>query len=295
MSVSPSRLLVTGASGQLGRRVIELLLEAGIPNLVAASRNPAKLADLAAKGVETRRADFDDPASLAVAFAGIDRLLLVSTDALDQPGRRIAQHRAAVAAAAAAGVKHVVYTSAPGARPQVDGGVIDDHFWTEQALAAQPSLTWTILRHNIYCEILLMGAGQAVAGGALYSATAGAGRAYVSREDCARADAAALVKGEGRQILDVSGPAAVTQDEIAALLAEFSGKPVAHHDLPADALRQGLTAAGLPPVMVQVLVDFDVAASQGQHAIVTDVVETLTGRPPTSVRGFLEANGAALN
>lgn len=295
MSVSPSRLLVTGASGQLGRRVIELLLEAGIPNLVAASRDPAKLADLAAKGVETRRADFDDPASLAVAFAGVDRLLLVSTDALDQPGRRIAQHRAAVAAAAAAGVKHVVYTSAPGARPQVDGGVIDDHFWTEQALAAQPSLTWTILRHNIYCEILLMGAGQAVAGRALYSATAGAGRAYVSREDCARADAAALVKGEGRQILDVSGPAAVTQDEIAALLAEFSGKPVAHHDLPADALRQGLTAAGLPPVMVQVLVDFDVSASQGQHAIVTDVVETLTGRPPTSVRAFLEANRAALN
>jgi NAD(P)H dehydrogenase (quinone) len=295
MSVSPSRLLVTGASGQLGRRVIELLLEAGIPNLVAASRDPAKLADLAARGVETRRADFDDPASLAVAFAGVDRLLLVSTDALDQPGRRIAQHRAAVAAAAAAGVKHVVYTSAPGARPQVDGGVIDDHFWTEQALAAQPSLTWTVLRHNIYCEILLMGAGQAVAGGALYSATAGAGRAYVSREDCARADAAALVKGEGRQILDVSGPAAVTQDEIAALLAEFSGKPVAHHDLPADALRQGLTAAGLPPVMVQVLVDFDVSASQGQHAIVTDVVETLTGRPPTSVRAFLEANRAALN
>lgn len=295
MSASPSRLLVTGASGQLGRRVVELLLEAGIPNLVAASRDPAKLADLAARGVETRRADFDDPASLATAFAGIDRLLLVSTDALDQPGRRIAQHRAAVAAAAAAGVKHVVYTSAPGARPQVGGGVIDDHFWTEQALAAQPSLTWTVLRHNIYCEILLMGAGQAVASGALYSATAGAGRAYVSREDCARVDAAALVKGEGRQILDVSGPAAVTQDQVAAVLAELSGKPVAHHDLTADALRQGLLAAGLPPFMAEALAHFDVEASQGQYAIVTDVVETLTGRPPTSVRAFLEANRGALS
>ena len=195
MSVSPSRLLVTGASGQLGRRVIELLLEAETPNLIAASRDPAKLADLAVRGVETRRADFDDPASLAVAFAGVDRLLLVSTDALNQPGRRIAQHRAAVAAAAAAGVKHVVYTSAPGARPQVDGGVIDDHFWTEQALAASAIPGWTILRHNLYAELLLMGAGQAVASGALYSATAGAGRAYVSREDCARIDAAALRQG----------------------------------------------------------------------------------------------------
>lgn len=294
MSVSSPRLLVTGAGGQLGRRVVELLVEAGTPNLVAASRDDAKLADLAAKGVEVRRADFDDPASLTTAFAGIDRLLLVSTDTLGQPGRRIAQHRAAVAAAEASGVRHVVYTSAPGVRPQVGGGVIDDHFWTEQALAASPRLGWTILRHNLYAELLLMGGGQAVAGGALYSATAGKGRAYVSREDCARADAAALVKGEGRQILDVSGPAAVTQDEVAALYARLSGKPVVHHALSADALRQGLTAAGLPPFMVEVLVDFDVSASQGQHAIVTDVVESLTGRPPTSVAAFLEAHRAAL-
>jgi NAD(P)H dehydrogenase (quinone) len=294
MSASSPRLLVTGAGGQLGRRVVELLLEAGAPNIVAASRDPSKLAELAARGVETRRVDFDEPASLAAAFAGVDRLLLVSTDSLDQPGRRIAQHRAAIAAAEAAGVKHVVYTSAPGARPQEGGGVIDDHFWTEQALAASAIPGWTILRHNIYAEILLMGAGQAVASGALYSATAGAGRAYVSREDCARADAEALLEGEGRRILDVSGPAAVTQDEVAALYAKLSGKPVIHHALPADALRQGLLGAGLPPSLVAVLVDFDVAAAEGQHAIVTDVVETLTGQAPVSVAAFLEANRAAL-
>jgi NAD(P)H dehydrogenase (quinone) len=292
MTASSPRLLVTGAGGQLGRRVVELLLETGVGNIVAASRNPAKVADLAARGVETRRVDFDDPATLA--FADVDRLLLISTDSLGEPGHRIGQHRRAIAAAEAAKVKHVVYTSAPGARPQVGGGVIDDHFWTEQALAASPFLTWTILRHNLYAELLLMGAGQAVASGALYSATAGAGRAYVSREDCARADAAALVKGEGRQILDVSGPAAVTQDEVAALFAQLSGKPVTHHDLPADALRQGLLAAGLPPFMAGVLVDFDVSASEGQHAIVTDVVETLTGKAPTSVAAFLEANKAVL-
>jgi len=294
MSASSPRLLVTGAGGQLGRRVVELLLEAGASNIVAASRDPSKLAELAARGVETRRVDFDEPAELAAAFAGVDRLLLVSTDSLDQPGRRIAQHRAAITAAEAAGVKHVVYTSAPGARPQEGGGVIDDHFWTEQALAASAIPGWTILRHNIYAEILLTGAGQAVASGALYSATAGAGRAYVSREDCARADAAALLKGEGRRILDVSGPAAVTQDEVAALYAMLSGKPVAHHALPADALRQGLLGAGLPPSLVAVLVDFDVAAAEGQHAIVTDVVETLTGQAPVSVSAFLEANRAAL-
>ena len=295
MSASPARLLVTGAGGQLGRRVVELLLEAGVSNLVAASRDPAKLADLQARGVETRRADFDDPASLPTAFAGVDRLLLISTDSLGAPGHRIAQHRSAIAAAQAAAVSHLVYTSAPGARPQAGGGVIDDHFWTEQALAASAIPGWTILRHNLYAELLLMGAGQAVASGALYSATAGAGRAYVSREDCARVDAAALLKGEGRQILDISGPAAVTQDEVAALYARLSGKPVTHHALSPDALRQGLTAAGLPAFMVGVLVDFDVSAAEGQHAVVTDAVERLTGQAPISVASFLEAHRAALS
>ncbi|KQZ25693.1 NAD(P)H-binding protein [Caulobacter sp. Root1472] len=294
MNASPPRLLVTGAGGQLGRRVVELLLEAGASNIVAASRDPSKLADLAARGVETRRVDFDEPAALPAAFAGVERLLLVSTDSLDQPGRRIAQHRAAIAAAQAAGVRHLVYTSAPGARPQAGGGVIDDHFWTEQALAASAIPGWTILRHNLYAELLLMGAGPAVASGALYSATGGAGRAYVSREDCARIDAAALRQGEGRRILDVSGPAAVTQDEIAALYARLSGKPVTHHALSPDALRQGLLAAGLPSGLVEVLVDFDVAAAEGQHAVVTDAVERLTGKPPVSVAAFLEAHRAAL-
>lgn len=293
MTASSPRLLVTGAGGQLGRRVVELLLEAGVANVVAATRDPAKLADLAARGVETRRADFDDPASLAEAFAGVDRLLLISTDSLGQPGQRITQHRAAIAAAVAAGVSHVVYTSAPGARPEVGGGIIDDHFWTEQALAASP-LTWTINRHNLYAELILLGAGQTLASGALYSATAGKGRAYVTREDCARADAAALTKGEGRRIHDISGPAAVTQDEIAALLSALSGKAVVHHDIPDAGLRQGLAAAGLPPFFVDALAAFDHQASQGQHAIVTDAVEVLTGKPPTSVAAFLEANRAVL-
>ncbi|MBI1683413.1 NmrA family NAD(P)-binding protein [Caulobacter hibisci] len=288
------RLLVTGAGGQLGRRIVELLLEAGAPHVIATTRDPAKLADLAARGVDVRAADFDDPASLKTAFAGADRVLLVSTDSLDKPGRRIAQHRAAVAAAVEAGVSHVLYTSAPGARPQAGGGVIDDHFWSEQAIIAQPSLDWTILRHNLYAETILMGAGQAIAGGTLYAATAAQGRAYVTREDCAAIDAAALLGAEGRQILDVSGPQALTQDQLAALLAEASGKPVAHQDIPLEALRAGLAQAGLPPVYVDVLADFDAQAAEGQHAIVTDAVERLTGKAPTSVAAFLAANKAAL-
>ncbi|MGZ3306758.1 MAG: NAD(P)H-binding protein, partial [Asticcacaulis sp.] len=104
--------LVSGANGKLGRQVTQLLLDSGAGAVIAASRDPSKLADLAARGAETRRADFDDPASLNEAFKGVDRLLLISTDSLGA-GQRLAQHKNAVAAARAAGVKHIVYTSMP--------------------------------------------------------------------------------------------------------------------------------------------------------------------------------------
>lgn len=292
MTSARPRLLVTGASGHLGRRVVELLLDAGA-DVIAASRDPGKLADLAARGAETRRADFDDPASLPAAFAGVDRLLLVSTDALGEPGRRIAQHRAAVEAARAAGVTHIAYTSAPTPRPQAAGGVLDDHFWTEAAIFAS-GLEFTVLRHALYADLLLGSGPQAIASGRLYSAVGGRGRNYVTREDCARADAGALLAIDGDRVLDVTGPAAVTQDELAALLSELAGRPVVHVPVDAAGLTAGLTAAGLPDVVAGLVVDFDVQAAEGHHAVVADTVSRLTGRPPQSVRDFLTANRAVL-
>src|SRR5690349_5506895 len=109
--------LVTGAGGHLGRLAAETPLDAKAGKVIAATRDPTKFNALATRGAEVRRADFDDPGSLSRAFAGVDRLLLVSTDALDKPGRRLAQHRNAIAAAGKAGVKYIVYTSAPNARP----------------------------------------------------------------------------------------------------------------------------------------------------------------------------------
>ena len=293
MSFFTSKLLVTGAGGQLGRAIVESLLASGATDVVAATRDPAKLADLAARGVTVRKADFDEPASLPAAFAGVERALLVSTDALGQPGQRIAQHRAAVAAAVAAGVKHIAYTSAPSPRPQANGGVLDDHFWTEAAIFAS-GLDFTILRHHLYAETILTGAAQAVASGQLFSAAGGRGRSYVTRDDCAAADAAALLTATGRQILDVTGPEAVTPDALAALLSEVSGKPVAHVPLTPEQLTGGLVAAGLPAFVAGLLVDFDVQASEGHHAILTPVVKALTGRDPTAARAFLQAHAAAL-
>ena len=280
------RLLVTGASGQLGRAVVEELLRLGAPRVVAATRTPEKLDDLRGRGVEVRAADFDRPETLAAAFAGVDRAAVISTDALDVPGKRLAQHRAAISAAAAGGVRHVVYTSAPAPYPTAEGSLNNDHFWTEAALFAAP-FTWTVLRNQLYMELVLMGAGQAIEGGKLFSATGGKGRAYVSRGDCARAVAGALVRAERSEVLDVTGPAAVTQDELAATLGRLSGRPVVHVEVPPAGLAEGLSHAGLPPHLVKALVDFDAAAAQGYHALVTPTVERLTGTGPMTLQAFL--------
>lgn len=288
-----STLLVTGAGGQLGRRVVELLVQAKPGKLIATTRNPDKLADLAEQRVEVRKADFDHPASLNAAFKGADRLLLISTDALANPGQRLAQHRAAVAAAEQAGVKHVVYTSAPAPHPTAEGSLIADHFWTEQALIAA-NLDWTILRDNIYADMLLMGLPHAVATGQLFTATGTGGRNYVTREDCARTAAAALISATGKRILDVNGPAPVTQDEIAAIASELIGTKIMHIPVSADDLRKRLAGAGLPPFLIQALVDFDIDASRGYHAANAPTVKALTGREPTSVRAFLTEHRAAL-
>ncbi|MDN5923954.1 MAG: NAD(P)H-binding protein, partial [Xanthomonadales bacterium] len=147
-----SNLLVTGANGKLGRHVVQLLLEAGTDHVIAASRDTAKLADLAATGAETRRADFDDVASLAAAFKGVDRVLIISTDSLDA-GQRLRQHLAAVKAATEAGVE-IVYTSMP--KPDTSAVIFaPDHAGTEKAIIAS-GRPFTILRDAWYQETLLM-------------------------------------------------------------------------------------------------------------------------------------------
>jgi NAD(P)H dehydrogenase (quinone) len=285
-------LLVTGASGHLGGRVVELLLEKKAGTVIAGARDPTKVADLAAKGAEVRVIDFDKPETLAEGLTGVDRLLLVSTNTL--PTRKVQQRRL-VEAAAKAGVKHVVYTSAPAPQPSAKSLIADSHYWTEQALAASTLPGWTVLRNNIYAEIILLGLANALKSGQLYTATGSAGRNYVTREDCAAAAAAALADGfDGKRILDVTGPAPVTQDEIAALASAIAGKTVTHVPLPPDALRQGLIDAGLPDFYADALVAFDVDAAAGYHAITTPAVTDFAGREPTSVKAFLEAQKDAI-
>lgn len=287
-------LLVTGASGQLGRRVVELLLEKGEKAIVAATRAPEKLADLAARGVDARKADFDDPASLATAFTGADRLLLISTDAVMVPGHRINQHRNAVKAAEDAGVKHVIYTSLMNPGPDSPVTLAPDHDATEKALEAS-TMGWTVLRENVYTEAALGVIKQAIQTGGLYSAAGDGKTAYITREDCAQCAAAVLASSfDGRRTLDITGPEALSRGDLAAIASEISGKTIPYVPLTAEVLAQNLTAAGLPQPVVDLIVSFDVGIAKGQFEVVTNTVEELTGRKPAGVADFVAAQRAAL-
>lgn len=291
-----SKILVTGAAGHLGRLVIKHLIESQNVNpadIVAGSRDTAKLADLAAQGVGTRRVDFDDKASLEAAFSGIDRLLIVSTDELGAPGKRLAQHSAAVAAAKTTGVGRVFYTSMP--QPE-DSEVTfrGDHLGTEQAIKAS-GLAYTIFRNGWYMENLFMSLPQALASGQWYT-SAGEGRiAHIAREDIARAIAAGLAKpADGNAIYTLTGEKAYTTEEIAAVVREVTGKPLAVVNLTDAQLSEGMAAAGVPAPFIPTIVSFDANTREGKIAMATADAETLSGVKRMSLKAFLEANKAAL-
>lgn len=288
-SSSTLTLLVTGATGQLGRQVVEFLLAADSQpgRIVAGSRQPEKLADLASRGVITRELDLDRPETLATAFAGVDRLLLISTDAL---GRRIDQHRAAISAAVAAGVKHVVYTSIPHAEADSVCLITPDHYATEQAIHAS-GLGYTILRNSLYIDNLLSALPQIVASGQWFHAAGDGKIAQVTRQDCARIAAAALAADfDGRRTLDVTGPELLDHAGVAAQIAEVAGRPVAAVPVDADSLIAGLTQAGLPELYARVLASFDAAQARGEYALQTTAIRDLTGHDATPIRDFLTAH-----
>jgi NAD(P)H dehydrogenase (quinone) len=220
--------------------------------------------------------------------------LLISTDALDRPGKRIAQHLAALRALEKAGVKHVVYTSFANPHPATKVLISGDHRDTEAALA-KSSLDFTILRNNAYTDMLLMSLPQAVATGQWFTARGNGAAGFVTREDCARVAAAALAQDTGgRRTLDVTGPAALTSDQVAAIASKVTGRTVTHVALPAEALKEGMVKHGLPAPVAALLVSFDQANQEGDFAVATDAVFALTGKGPQSVEEFLTANRGAL-
>ncbi len=289
-------LLVTGATGKLGRLVLDELLASGKvspANIIATSRDTEKLADYAAKGVQTRTASFDDAASLDAAFAGADRILIISTDALDEPGKRLRQHLAAVAAAQKAGAKHILYTSMPSPETSVIP-FAPDHLGTENAIKAT-GIAYTILRNGWYMENLFLALPHAVAEGKWYSAS-GEGRiAHIAREDIAKATAAALASGSTESATyTLTGATKHTVDEIAATVSKVTGKPLEVVHVTDEQLAGGLKAAGLPDFFIPVIVSFDTNTREGHIAMVTGDAATLSGEKLTTLESFLSTSKSVL-
>ncbi|WP_117192579.1 SDR family oxidoreductase [Rhizobium terrae] len=291
-----TRLLVTGAAGQLGRAVLHHLLETqkvAPGDLIAASRDPGRLADIAARGVETRAADFKDEEGLAKAFAGADRVLIISTDDLATPGGRLKQHKTAVAAAMKAGVKHLVYTS----MPNPDRSLVSfapDHLGTEEAIKAS-GIPYTILRNSWYHDNYLLGMPHNLQAGKWYTAMGAGKLSNISRDDCARAAASALSNPPaGSQVLTLTGQESLTAEEIAARVSAAAGKPLDVVHVTDEQLGQGLTGAGLPDFVVKMLVSADANMRAGNFDLVTGDFEALTGRKPQSLASYFEEQKAAL-
>ncbi len=282
--VSDERLLITGASGKLGKLVLQELLAKGISNIIATTRTPDSLAEFAAKGVDVRMADFKDPATLTNAFQGGTRMLLISAHDV---GSRVAQHGAAVEAAKAAGVKHVVYTSWPDPQHSV-AGVAPDHAGTEEWIR-KSGLKYTFLGNYPYSETLMFSLPKALESGTLYGAAGTGGTAYVTRQDCALAAVGVLehaVLHENKSYR-ISGPASYSRNELVTLVSEVTGKELSYVDLAPDEFRKMLVQSGMPESFAQLFTSFELAIKDGEVSPVTEAVKQLSGHDSQSLRTYL--------
>jgi NAD(P)H dehydrogenase (quinone) len=280
-------ILVTGANGQLGRAVVEHLLKRLPAEQIAVSvREPAKAAELAERGVQVRHGDFADPASLAAAFQGVERLLLVSIDVTGP--LRVQLQRNAVEAARQAQVGHLIYTSAVDPDPQSPFGPAADHAATEQAIR-DAGLRYTLLRNSFYMETLPMLVQGAVAGGPIAAPADGPG-AYAARDELAEATANLLAAGGyENQALELTGGEAVDLAQVAQIVGRILGRPVERQVLPDEVYREGLLGFGMPAEVATIFLQIFAALREGRFNVISPALGELLGRAPVRPEAFLRA------
>jgi len=279
-------IVITGASGQLGRLVIkELLKKLPANEIVAAARTPEKVADLAALGVQVRLADYAQPATLDAAFKGAAQLLLISSS---EVGQRLPQHRNAIDAAKRAGVGLVAYTSILRADTS-PLGLAAEHQETEALLRAS-GLPHVVLRNGWYTENYLASVPTALQHG-VYIGSAGEGKiASAARVDYAAAAAAVLTSpGQAGKVYELAGDEAYTLAELAAEIARQSGKAVVYQNLPEADFKEALLGAGLPEHVAGLLSDSDVGVSKGGLFDDSHQLSRLIGRPTTTLATLVKA------
>lgn len=273
------KILVTGASGQLGHMVVEALLDK-IPaaRIVAGARTMAKADDLAVRGVEVREVDYERPASLASALVGVEKLLLISSSEI---GKRAAQHQAVIAAAKQTNVKLLAYTSVLHADSSVLG-LAEEHRQTEQALEGS-GVPYVLLRNGWYTENYAVSVPMAVEHGAFLGSAKDGRISSAARKDYAEAAAAVLVSEveQAGKVYELAGDEAYTLNDLVAEVSRQSGKRVSYQDLPEEGYRNILIEAGLPEPLAALLADADVGASKGALFDAGQSLSRLIGRPTT--------------
>jgi NAD(P)H dehydrogenase (quinone) len=264
------KIIISGASGQLGHATVKALLARGVPakNLILVSRTPDTLAEFVKQGAVARFGDFSKPESLPAAYAGGTRMLLISIGFSATP--RPEAHKRAIDAAVKAGVKQIAYTSFVAISKGETSGLASDHYQTEEILK-KSGVAWTFLRNSIYSDVLLPQAAKMLADGRVtVPATTRIG--YVTRDDCAAAAAAVLATpGHDNKAYDITGPELIGPREVAAAASAVTGRKIA--EVPAD--------PNAPPPR-----SFGGPALEG----VSTAVKELTGRPPTSLKQLFAAN-----
>lgn len=276
---------LTGANGHLGRLVLKHLLTLVPANqIIATTRDPQKLADIASLGVIVRRADFSDPATLAAAYAGSTRLLIISTYVA---GKSVELHKAAIAAAVKAGVEHIVYTSTPHADPDSTNPLLADHGQTEVALAAS-GISWTALRNSFYSEFLKDFINLLLVKRQFLIPEGSARHCWISREDCARAAVGALTgKLATTGPVDVTGPEALSFADLALRLASFSDHQITAHTLSDQEIIAQIIAKGVPAEAANATMRLISRIAHEASSTPTDIVERASGTRPASIDAIL--------
>lgn len=279
-------IAITGATGQLGRLVIDSLLKIVAPaELIALVRDPAKADDLRAKGVKVRVADYSKPETLTSALAGVDRLLLISSS---EVGQRSAQHGAVIEAAKLAGVQLLAYTSLLHADTSTLG-LAAEHRDTEKALV-DSGLSYVILRNGWYSENYTASVAPALQHGVILGSAKDGRISSAARADYA--DAAAVVltsENQAGKVYELAGNESYTLAELATEVAKQSGKDVVYNDLPEDQYKDALVGLGLPDVFAALLADSDAAAAKGDLYDQSNELGKLLGRPTTTIAQSVSA------
>jgi NAD(P)H dehydrogenase (quinone) len=292
------KLIITGASGPFGSSTAEGLLHRGIPaqDLILVTRTPKKLAHYAALGAQVRRGDFDDPASLAMAFVGGEKMLFISTNRV---GQRMPQHTNAVNAAVAAGVKHIVYTSFVGANPDNASVAVADHRGTESLLRAS-GVHWTALRNSQYSDAIVEAIAPLVLRTGRWQASAADGRlAHVTRQDCIDCAVAVMATpGHLGSVYNVTGPELLSLRDCSKILSDVAGAPIQYVVVSDADMYAYFDGLGIPRVAIDDnvvdgvpwcsddMVSFEKTIREGYFAILSNDVEKLTGHKPQPLRDF---------